>query len=115
MLKWNRKNVLVTGGCGLIGSFVVRKLIKRKVNRVVILDNMKAYQLDVFCCDLKDVDNVSIINGDICDEKLVYKIMGDIDGSLLNLVLMFIVFDCFYCKFHCKTIPYVFNPCINLI
>jgi len=77
-LNWSKKNALVTGGCGHIGSYVVRKLIGRKANRVIILDNMSAYpfnQLDLFCRDLKDIDNVEIVKGDIYDKDLVYRIM----------------------------------------
>jgi len=81
-MNWNHKKALVTGGCGHIGSFVVRKLIERKAHRIIILDNMSAYpfdQLTVFCRDIRDLDNIEIIKGDICDEKLVCEVMKDID------------------------------------
>jgi len=45
MVHWSRTNV-VTGGCGHIGSFVVRKLLRRGVNCVIIVDNSSAYTFD---------------------------------------------------------------------
>jgi len=55
MVKWSRISVMVTGGCGHIGSFVVRKLLQRGVYRVVVVDNLSAYPLDqknFFCKDI---------------------------------------------------------------
>jgi len=47
---------------------------------------MSAYpfdQLNFFCRDLKDLDSVEIIKGDICDKDLVYKIMN---SAHINIV-----------------------------
>ena len=38
-MEIKNKNILVIGGAGFIGSFVVKELLKENVNKVVIYDN----------------------------------------------------------------------------
>ncbi len=81
-MKWNKKTILVTGGCGHIGSFVVRVLLKKNASRIIILDNMTAYpfdQLNTYCRDFKNMDNVEIVRGDIRDRHGLNKIIKDSD------------------------------------
>jgi UDP-glucose 4-epimerase/dTDP-L-rhamnose 4-epimerase len=80
-VNWSRKTVLVTGGCGHIGSFVVRKLKERKVNRIIIIDNFSAYPIDihekVYCEDIRKFENVEIIRGDISDRQFVSRVFNE--------------------------------------
>lgn len=81
-MKWNRKKVLVTGGCGHIGSFVVRELLSKNVAGVRIIDNLSAYpfdQLRVFANDFRGRDEVEIVIGDITEYSDVAKAMKDVD------------------------------------
>jgi UDP-glucose 4-epimerase/dTDP-L-rhamnose 4-epimerase len=81
-LKWTRKNVLVTGGSGHIGSNVVRKLVKRGVAHVRILDNMAAYPFDqagFFLDELQDKDQVSLLAGDVCKDDDVARAIKGVD------------------------------------
>lgn len=81
-MKWNNKAVLVTGGCGHIGSAVVKGLIARDAEKIIILDNFSAYkfnQLKVFCRDFIDNPRVMIVKGDIVNSKLLKKILQDVD------------------------------------
>jgi UDP-glucose 4-epimerase/dTDP-L-rhamnose 4-epimerase len=82
MVNWNRATVLVTGGCGHIGSFVVRKLIQRKATHIRIIDRLSAYpfnQLDVFCKDVLADDRVEFIKGDIADRETIKRIIQGVD------------------------------------
>jgi len=61
-------NILITGGCGFIGSYLVRRLIDLKnISRIVVLD-------------IKDCEyeNVDFIRMDIRDKNIAY-IMHNID------------------------------------
>jgi len=82
MVNWPRTKVLVTGGCGHIGSFVVRKLLQRGAAHVRILDNLSAYpfdQLSVFCKDFLSDDRVELVKGDVADRETVRKAVRDVD------------------------------------
>lgn len=63
--------VLVTGGCGFIGSHLVETLVSQGA-RVWVLDNLKAGKLD----NLQSVrDAVEIEVGDVRDAKVVRKLL----------------------------------------
>ena len=48
------KRVLVTGGAGFIGSFVVTELLKEKVSEVIIYDNLARGDVSYVGEQLKD-------------------------------------------------------------
>jgi len=71
-------NLLVTGGCGFIGSnFINYYFPKQKVNKLVNLDAM------YYCADKNNIDesirknaNYILIEGNLCDENLVKNILS---------------------------------------
>jgi UDP-glucose 4-epimerase/dTDP-L-rhamnose 4-epimerase len=82
MVNWSRKKVLVTGGCGHIGSFVVRKLLQRNVAYVKIVDNLSAYpfdQINMFCKDFIIDEGVELIKADVADRESVKRVVQDVD------------------------------------
>ncbi len=65
------KNILVTGGAGLIGSSIVNELV-RSNNKVTVLDNLSTGSLD----NLKNIfSDLEFIMGDIRDSNLVKKVI----------------------------------------
>jgi dTDP-glucose 4,6-dehydratase len=70
--------IMVTGGCGFIGSNFVRYLIEKGYN-VINYDSLTyAGNLD----NLKDIENnnqYEFVKGDVCDKKLVMKSMKGCD------------------------------------
>ncbi len=80
-----RRNILITGGAGFIGSHVVRLFVKKYPDyRIVNLDALTyAGNLE----NLKDVENCPnyvFVKGDICDQALVVEIFEkySIDGVI---------------------------------
>ena len=70
-----KKNILVTGGSGFIGSAIVKYLVKRKYNVVVYDNNSRGRSRRI-----KDVNNkISFIKGDIRDKKKLLSINKKID------------------------------------
>ena len=61
------QNILVTGGAGYIGSYLVKNLIHLKFN-VTVIDNLMFNQNTDF---LAQKNNLNFIKGDVRDEKLV--------------------------------------------
>ena len=79
-------NILVTGGAGFIGSNLVEYLVKHKVKKVRILDNLSngyISNIEKFI----QFPNVEFINGDIRDVNICMKVCEEIDYVLHQAAL----------------------------
>lgn len=75
-------SILVTGGCGLIGSTTIDLLLREfSPARIVILDNLVRGTLDNVAKALQD-SRVELVRGDIRDVEVVRKATEDIDAVL---------------------------------
>ncbi len=75
-------SILVTGGCGLIGSTTIDLLLREcSPARIVILDNLVRGTLDNVAEALQD-PRVELVRGDIRDVDAVRKATEDIDAVL---------------------------------
>jgi FlaA1/EpsC-like NDP-sugar epimerase len=68
--EYKNKNILITGGCGSIGSQLCRNLLNVKANKIIILDNSEI-SLFHFKNEMASFKNVIFYLGDILDKKLV--------------------------------------------
>ena len=68
--EYTNKNILITGGCGSIGSQLCRNLLNVKANKIIILDNSEI-SLFHFKNEMSSFKNVIFYLGDILDKKLV--------------------------------------------
>ena len=91
------KSILVTGGAGFIGSFVVLELLKEGVKEVIIYDNFARGKLSNIKAQLEDPRCYLYPHGgDIRDIDLLNEAMKDVD-YVFHLAAMWLL--------HCKDFP----------
>lgn len=70
-MKWQNKTVLVTGATGFVGPYLVRELVKKEANVIVLIkdyvDNLSGLE-----------DHITMINGDIVEQGSLKNAM---DGA----------------------------------
>ena len=89
------KKVLVTGGAGFIGSFVVSELLKEDVGEIVIYDNFARGDLSYIKDQLKD-SRCTLFQGDLREVDLLDAAMVGCD-YVVHLAAMWLL--------HCKDYP----------
>ena len=95
--KLKDAKILVIGGAGFIGSFVVAELLKEDVAEVVVYDNFARGQKDYLKEQLKDPRcSVFPIGGDVREIDILDAAMNDKD-YVVSLAAMWLL--------HCKDYP----------
>lgn len=72
------KNILITGGCGFIGSNFIRLALEKSANHTIV--NLDSLTYAGNLCNLEGLENDSryrFVNGDICDHDLVARIFAE--------------------------------------
>ena len=97
MTKIKNSKILVIGGAGFIGSFVVSELLKHDVNKVIVYDNFARGNYDYLTEQLKD-PRCSIYEngGDIRDTDILNDAVSKVD-YVICLAAMWLL--------HCKDYP----------
>jgi UDP-glucose 4-epimerase len=73
--------ILVTGGCGLIGSTTIDQLLREDVEKIVIFDNLVRGSLHNVAEILKD-KRVELVKGDIRDVNATRRITEGMDAVI---------------------------------
>lgn len=95
--KLDNAKVLVIGGAGFIGSFVVKELLKHNVNEVVVYDNFARGQKSYLKDQLEDSRcSLFPIGGDIREIDILNEAMKGKD-YVISLAAMWLL--------HCKDYP----------
>ena len=85
MNETTTKTVLVTGGCGFIGSNFVRLLLAERPDwQVVNLDLLTYAGNPENLADLGDHPRYRFVQGDICDRPLVEDLLGEGVWAIVN-------------------------------
>ena len=97
MTQIKNSNILVIGGAGFIGSFVVAELLKHEVNKVIVYDNFARGNPDYLLQQLDD-PRCSIYKngGDIRDIDILNDAVSQVD-FVICLAAMWLL--------HCKDYP----------
>ncbi len=85
LLVLKNKEVLVTGGCGFIGSEIVKQLSLIGAN-VTIIDNLSSGKEKY----IKGLSNVKLITADLLDDHAVESVVKDKEYVINNAALPFI-------------------------
>lgn len=97
MSKLEKSKILVIGGAGFIGSFVVKELLKHDVSEVVVYDNFARGQKSYLKEQLQDSRcSLFPIGGDIREIDILNEAMKDKD-YVISLAAMWLL--------HCKDFP----------
>ncbi len=81
------KTILVTGGCGFIGSNFIRHMLKKRRDVSIINLDKLTYAGNIN--NLKDIakdKRYKFIKGDICNEKLVNSILSTVDSRQSTVI-----------------------------
>ena len=76
-----RKNIIVTGGYGFIGSYLIKELLKDKNVQVCNIDKL-TYSSNKNTVDSSN-KNFSFVKGDIADSKLLRNIFLDFQPDVI--------------------------------
>lgn len=86
---WLDRPVLVTGGAGLVGSWLVKKLFDRQAETVCLLRDWVP-QSELARSGL--IDKVRVVRGDVCDQGLLERILGEYEiDTVIHLAAQTIV------------------------
>ena len=80
-----RRNIIITGGAGFIGSHVVRLFVNKYPEyKIINLDNLTYAGNLANLKDIEDKPNYKFVKMDICDFEAVYQLMQDeqVDGII---------------------------------
>lgn len=75
-MKITKRNILLTGGCGFIGSHLVDKLLPN--NKITVVDNLVAGKKEFLNKHLKN-KNLKIVVEDICNYEAMKKLVKEKD------------------------------------
>ena len=85
LLVLKNKEILVTGGCGFIGSEIVKQLSLLGAN-VTIIDNLSSGKEKY----IQDLSNVKLITADLLDDDAIESVVKDKEYVINNAALPFI-------------------------
>jgi CDP-glucose 4,6-dehydratase len=86
---WRDRPVFVTGGTGLVGAWLVRRLLEAGAD-VVCLVRDWVPQSELVRTHL--VDRVNVVRGDICDQVLLERVLGEYEvETVIHLAAQTIV------------------------
>jgi len=75
--------LLVLGGAGFIGSNFVRYLAQKKEHRILVYDLLTYAGRFENIADLIENKRIDFVKGDICDEKLLKKVIREFDPDII--------------------------------
>lgn len=81
-----KRNILITGGAGFIGSHVVRLFVNKYADyHIVNLDKLTYAGNLANLKDIEDKPNYTFVRADICDFEKMLELMGNTISTVLSI------------------------------
>ncbi|MEJ2249336.1 MAG: NAD-dependent epimerase/dehydratase family protein [Candidatus Lokiarchaeota archaeon] len=77
-------NILITGGCGFIGSNLIRFLIEKTNWNIKLLDNLSSGKLEYNKDIIDNYERLEFFKGDICNNEDITELVDEC-GYIVNL------------------------------
>lgn len=86
---WRDRPVLVTGGTGLVGSWLVRRLVEAQADVICLVrDWVPQSEL----AQARLIERVKVVRGDVCDQALLERTLGEYEvNTVIHLAAQTIV------------------------
>lgn len=89
---WRDRPTFVTGGAGLVGSWLVRRLVEAGADVVCLVRDWVPQSELVRSKAPNLLDQVRVVRGDICDQELMERILGEYEiETVIHLAAQTIV------------------------
>lgn len=75
---WRDRSVLVTGATGLVGGWLVKRLLKAEANVICLI---RDWTPNAEIVRSGDLDRVTVVRGDICDQECLERVLGEHEVS----------------------------------
>jgi CDP-glucose 4,6-dehydratase len=86
---WQDRRVLVTGATGLVGGWLVKRLLSAGADVVCLIRDWTP-QAEIVRCG--DIDHVTVVRGDICDQACLERVLGEHEiATVMHLAAQTIV------------------------
>lgn len=86
---WRDRRVFVTGGSGLVGSWLIRRLLHAKADVVCLIRDWTPHS-ELF--QTRMIDHVTVVHGDVCDQSTLERALGEYEiSTVLHLAAQTIV------------------------
>lgn len=86
---WRDRRVFVTGGAGLVGGWLVKRLLAAKADAVCLIRDWTP-QSEIVRDGM--FDKVTVVRGDVCDSALIERILGEYEiDTVIHLAAQTIV------------------------
>lgn len=86
---WQDRRVFVTGATGLVGGWLVRRLLEAQADVVCLIRDWTP-RAELFQSDL--IDRVTVVRGDLCDQGCLERALGEYEiSTVMHLAAQTIV------------------------
>ena len=86
---WRDRRVFVTGATGLVGGWLVRRLLEAEADVVCLIRDWTPQSELV---QSRMIDKVTVVNGDLCDQALLERALGEFEiSTVMHLAAQTIV------------------------